>query len=66
MYGSVVGRTAELAMLQTIGFSRRAIIISVLQEGVLLAAAASLLATFLSLCFVNGVAVRFTLLSGSQ
>ncbi len=61
MYGAVVGRAAELCMLQTIGFSRRAILISLVQEGVLLAAAASLLASLLAISSVNGAAIRFTM-----
>ena len=61
MYGSVVGRVRELATLQTIGFARRAMLVSLLQEGVLLAAAASLLATLLALAFVNHAAIRFTM-----
>ena len=61
MYGSVVGRIPELAMLQTIGFVRRAIVIGLIQEGVLLSAAASLLAALIALIFVNDVAVRFTM-----
>lgn len=61
MYGSVVGRIPELSTLQTIGFVRRAIVVSLIQEGVLLAAAASLLASLLALVLVNGVAVRFTM-----
>ena len=61
MYGSVVGRTSELATLQTIGFVRRAVAVSLIQEGLLLSAAASLLAAVLALVFVNGVAVRFTM-----
>lgn len=61
MYGSVVGRTAELAMLQTIGFARRSILVSLVQEGVVLAAGASLLATLLALAFVAGATVRFTM-----
>jgi ABC-type lipoprotein release transport system permease subunit len=61
MYGAVVGRTAELCALQTIGFARRAIFISLVQEGLLLAAGASLLATLLALLFVHGIAVRFTM-----
>ena len=61
MYGSVVGRIPELATLQTIGFVRRAIVVSLIQEGVLLAAAASLLAALIALVFVNGAAVRFTM-----
>jgi ABC-type antimicrobial peptide transport system permease subunit len=60
MYGSVVGRIRELATLQTIGFVRRAVVVSLIQEGVILAAAASLLATFMALAFINEVAIRFT------
>ncbi len=61
MYGSVVGRIPELSMLRTIGFVRSAIVISLVQEGVLLALAASLAASLLAIVFVNGVAVRFTM-----
>jgi putative ABC transport system permease protein len=61
MYGSVVGRIRELASLQTIGFVRRALLVSLVQEGVILAAAASLLATIVALVLVNNAAVRFTM-----
>ncbi len=61
MYGSVVGRIGELSTLQTIGFVRRAIVVSLIQEGVLLAAGATLLAVFIAVVFVNGAAVRFTM-----
>lgn len=61
MYGSVIGRIPELSMLQTIGFVRRAVLVSLVQEGVLLAAAASLLAAFIAVVFVNGAPVRFTM-----
>ena len=61
MYGSVAGRVAELATLQTIGFVRRAIILSLIQEGVLLAAAASLSASMIALMFIHGAAMRFTM-----
>lgn len=61
MYGSVVGRVSELATLQTIGFARRALIVSLVQEGMLLAAAASLLGAAVSVVLVNGAAVRITM-----
>ena len=61
MYGSVVGRISELSTLQTIGFARRAIVVSLIQEGVLLASAASRLAAAQALILVNGSAVRFTM-----
>lgn len=61
MYGAVIGRVHELATLQTIGYVRRAIVASLLQEGVILAAAATLPATVLALVVVNGASVRFTM-----
>ena len=61
MYGAVVGRVRELAMLQTLGFSRRAIALSIVQEGTLLAAAGSLVASAIGLALLQGVAVRFTM-----
>ena len=61
MYGAVLGRTAELAMLQTVGFARRAIALSLIQEGLLLAAAASQLAAILALIAFDGLGVRFTM-----
>jgi ABC-type antimicrobial peptide transport system permease subunit len=61
MYGAVIGRIPELATLQTIGYARRAIVTSLLEEGVILAAAATLLATLLALSAVSGASVRFTM-----
>jgi putative ABC transport system permease protein len=61
MYGSVVGRIRELATLQTVGFARRAMLLSLIQEGVILSAAASLAATVVALVFVNQASVRFTM-----
>ena len=61
MYGAVVGRGRELAALQAIGFRRRAVALSLVQEAVLLAAAASLLAAMLAMALVHGAAVRFTM-----
>lgn len=61
MYGSVVGRIPELSTLQTIGFARRAVLVSLIQEGLLMAAAASLLAAGVAVTAVNGSAVRFTM-----
>jgi ABC-type lipoprotein release transport system permease subunit len=61
MYSSVVGRIRELAMLQTLGYLRRMILISVLQEGILLGATASLIACTLGVFYLNGLAIRFTM-----
>ncbi len=61
MYGAVSGRTRELATLQAIGYRRRAILLSIVQEGLLLSAAASLLSGVVALTLFNGFAVRFTM-----
>ena len=61
MYGAVVGRVRELATLRTLGFQRRAAIISIVQEGTMLAVTASLIASVLALLIVNGFAMRFTM-----
>lgn len=61
MYGAAVGRIRELATLQTVGFARRAMLVSLVEEGAILAAAASLFATLIALLFVNNAAIRFTM-----
>lgn len=61
MYGSVAGRVRELATLQAIGYRRRAIFISLIQEGLILSSAASLLAGTVAIVWINGLAVRFTM-----
>lgn len=61
MYGAVVGRVREIAALQTIGYARRAIILSLIQEAVLLAALGALLAVVIALTLLNGIAIRFTM-----
>lgn len=61
MYGAVVGRVRELSTLQAVGFRRRSIAISLVQEATLLSMTASLLAATVALFVVNGTAVRFTM-----
>ena len=61
MYGAVAGRVREIATLQAVGYRRHAILISIVQEGTLLAAAGSLLAGAIASLLLNGVAVRFTM-----
>lgn len=61
MYGAVMGRIKELATLQTIGFSRRAAILSIVQEGTILSMMAALVASAVALLFINRLAVRFTM-----
>lgn len=61
MYGAVAGRTRELAALQAIGFRRRAILFSLLQESTVLGATASLAASIIACSLLNGIAIRFTM-----
>lgn len=61
MYGAVVGRVRELATLQAMGFRRRAILLTLIQEATLLSCCGAVLACVLGLLFVNGTAVRFTM-----
>jgi putative ABC transport system permease protein len=61
MYAAVSGRVREFAALQAIGFPRRAITVSLLQESVVLAAGATLAAAALALLLAQGLAVRFTM-----
>lgn len=61
MYGAVAGRIREIATLQAVGYRRRSILLSLIQEGILLASASSLLAGLIALTWINGMAVRFTM-----
>ena len=61
MYGAVAGRVRELATLQAIGYRRRAILISLMQEGMLLSAAGTIIAAACAIPLVNGLAIRFTM-----
>jgi len=61
MYGAVVGRVRELATLQALGFRRRAILLTLVQEATLLACAGALVACIVGLTMVDGAAVRFTM-----
>jgi len=61
MYGAVVGRVRELATLQALGFRRRAILLTLVQEATLLACAGAIVACVAGLLLVDGTAVRFTM-----
>ena len=61
MYGSVVGRVRELATLQAMGFRRGAILLTLVQEAMLLACVGALVANTIGLIFIDGIAVRFTM-----
>ncbi|MFH0823255.1 MAG: ABC transporter permease [Pseudomonadota bacterium] len=61
MYASFASRVRELATLRSLGFSRPAIVLSLVQESLLAASAGTLLACFLCMLFVDGRTIRFSM-----
>jgi putative ABC transport system permease protein len=61
MYAAVAMRIRELGALQTLGFRRSAIVISLIQESLLAAAAGALIACALGVLVLDGLAVRFSM-----
>ena len=61
MYAAFAARVRELGALQTLGFSRRAIVVSFLQESLLATSAGGVAAAMLALLLLDGIAVRFSM-----
>lgn len=61
MYAAFAARTRELGMLQCLGFSRFALIFSMMQESLLIAVAGGLAAAVLGFLLLDGLAVRVTM-----
>lgn len=61
MIATIASRTRELACLETLGFSRVAVVISLLQESLLQVGAGTLCAAGLAAWLLNGTAIRYTM-----
>jgi putative ABC transport system permease protein len=61
MYAAFASRVRELGTLQSIGFSRGAIVLSLMQESVLATTAGALVAAVVGLFVLDGLAVRFSM-----
>ena len=61
MYAAFAARVRELAALQVLGYTRGALLVGLLQESLLTAAAGSLLAAGAALLLLDGVAVRISM-----
>ncbi len=61
LFAAFASRIRELGALQALGFSRTAVMVSVLQESVLSAVVGSLLAALIGVLFLDGLAVRFSM-----
>lgn len=60
-YATFVSRIREMGTLQTLGFSRFAITISLLQESILASAVGALVACFIAIFVLDGTAIRFSM-----
>ena len=60
MYAAFASRVRELAALQAMGFSRRALLLSMIQESTLATLAGALIACALGLAFLDGLSVSFS------
>jgi putative ABC transport system permease protein len=60
-YATFVSRIREMGTLQTLGYSRFAITVSLLQESILASAVGALLACFIAIFILDGTAIRFSM-----
>ena len=61
LYAAFAHRVREIGTLQTLGYSRRAIVASLLQETLLTTTVGALVATALAIVILDGLAVRFSM-----
>ncbi len=61
MYAAFAARIREIGMLQSLGYSRRSVIWSFMQESLIAAAAGSLLGCVFCLILIDGHAIRFSM-----
>jgi len=61
LYAAFASRIRELATLQAIGFSRRALLASLIQESLLACLTGTLLASILALVFLDGRTIPFSI-----
>ena len=58
MYAAFSSRFREIGMLQSLGYSRRAIVFSFMQESLLISALGALIGSGLALVLLDGIAIR--------
>ena len=61
MYASFAARVREIGMLQSLGYTRRAIVLSLTEESTFAAACGALIGAALGLLLLDGAAVRFSM-----
>jgi len=61
MYAAFAARVREVGMLQSLGYTRRAIVLNLTEESLFASACGALIGAVLGLLFLNGLAVRFSM-----
>jgi putative ABC transport system permease protein len=61
LYAAFAARTREVGMLQSLGFPRRAVFLTIMQESLLASCAGALIACLLAWLLLDGIAVRFSM-----
>jgi ABC-type antimicrobial peptide transport system permease subunit len=61
MYAAFASRVREIGALQSIGYARGAIVLSLVQESLLATAAGALVASVIGLLVFDGIHVRFSM-----
>lgn len=61
MYAAFAARVREVGMLQSLGFTRGAIVLNLAEESVFASACGALIASAVGLALLDGVAVRFSM-----
>lgn len=61
MYAAFASRIREVGTLQSLGYSRRAIVISFLQESLLAAACGAVIGSLICLAVLDGISIRFSM-----
>ena len=61
LYAAFAPRIREIATLQAIGYSRRAILLSLIQESTIASLCGAILASLLAMGFLNGITISFSI-----
>jgi len=61
MYAAFASRVREVGTLQSLGFPRRAVVVSFIQESMLAAAAGAVIGAAICLVLLDGVSIRFSM-----
>jgi putative ABC transport system permease protein len=61
MYAAFAARVREVGMLQALGYTRRAIVLNLVEESVFASACGALIGAMLGLLLLDGLAVRFSM-----